>query len=258
MPVWPRRAYHHLMARQSQDRCRICGVVGAVSKEHVIPKAAGNRGKIGVRTLNSIPLRKRRGELFQNGLTRSTLCSRCNSFCGLYYVESLVDWTQQAQVYHDKMKPGSGGLLSVRLNRLAFAKQMACMTLAMSQLRSIDLPHYVELRKFVLSRLRRSNLKPFRFCVYLHYGPPVFDGFFCSLNTTDGSTSTVFCHVGLEPIGYIVTADDPSTVLWADRLGLCDVTSFGLSEPGRETDELLWMPGMEGGFPHRPPNQTTD
>lgn len=243
------------MSKRAVGRCRICGAAGALSREHVIPESAGNSGGVSVHSLNSIAKGWSRGELFQNGLTRSTLCEGCNNACGRHYVRPFAQWTLQAAVYHGRLKGDARVLLPFSVIPLAVAKQLAVMALAMWHAESIDLQHFLNLRRFVVSPARRGGIDSFRFYGYFHFGPAVFDGAFYALSTEGGPSPMIHCHVGREPLGYIVTADDAASTRWAERLRLCDLTAFAQREQHVISVEHLWLPCLRGELPFRAKGQ---
>lgn len=223
-----------------------------MTREHVPPKSALNDGIVSVHTLYSVARGWSRGQLFQNGMTRSALCNPCNWASGKHYVGEFAHWTLQAAEYRHRLCEESRVLLPFHLNALAVVKQLAVMTLAMSETESIDLPHFLELRRFVLSPKRISRTSAFRFHTYFHFGAPAFNGPFCATSMSSGPAPMVFCHFGREPLGYITTVNDGGSVEWAKRLRLCDITGFAFRDPGVRTVEHLWIPCLRGKLPFQP------
>lgn len=240
------------MSRKASGRCRICGFIGPLSREHVIPESAGNAGDTSVHSRNSIARGWSRGELFQNGLTRSTLCAGCNHACGRHYVRHFAHWMLRAAAYRTRLNGDTRVLLPFTVVPLAVAKQIAVMALAMAHAESIDLAHFLDLRRFVDSPFRQGDIDSFRFFTYFHFGAPTFDGAFYAVNTAGGPSPMIHCHVGREPLGYIVTDDDDATLRWAERLRLCDLTGFAKRERNVIGVEHLWLPCMRGELPFRP------
>jgi len=241
-----------LMRTHQKGRCHICGENGDLTKEHVIPSSAGNRGRLRVNTLASVKSGWRHGELFGNGLIRSTLCARCNSLCGSYYVPSFALWTAKAAEYRAKLNNNIGPvLLPFAVNRLMIAKQLAVMTLAMAGADSIDLPHYQRLRKFVLAPKCRMILRDFTFYTYFHFGPPAFEGVFAAVSMTGGPSPSVYCHVGIEPLGYTVIGNDAVSVEWAQKLGMLNISYFSNCDRLHISVDHLQMPLLSGAIPLR-------
>lgn len=210
------------MARNEIGLCRVCGAFGPLTREHGIPESAGNEGRLAVHSLDSMSRGLSRGEIFQNGLTRTALCERCNYVGGKHYVRPFALWTQQAVRYHRLMSAGETIFVPFAIVPLAIAKQLAVLTLSMSLPASINLPHFRELRRFAADPERQGVIESFRFYTYLHYGDAAFDGPFGAIDTAGGPSPTLYCQVGREPLGYIVTADDPASRLAACAAALDD------------------------------------
>lgn len=232
--------------------CRLCGCRCPLSQEHVIPRSAGNKGRTYVHTLESVRRGLSRGEYFQNGFTRKSLCRACNSFCGREYVPAFARWTSQAAEYHGRLPVGSLVLLPFSLRPLFVAKLIAAMTASMALERSLDLPHYQALRRFVLSPQAIGLPGDFRFYTYLCFGQPVLEGFHFLLNTDGGPSTAVYAHVGMCPLGYVVLDDNPGGREWANNLNLCDITNFAFRRPQEIRTEYLHLPCVQGELPIRP------
>lgn len=186
-------------------------------------------------------------------MTQATLCARCNCLCGRHYVRPFAEWTRQAAEYRTRMNGDSEVLLPFTIVPLAVAKQIATITLAMSHAGSIDLGHYVALRRFVTAPARSAGLGAFRFYAYFHCGEPVFEGPFAAVSTRGGPSPFLFCDVGREPLGYMVTASDAASAQWAVRLRLCDLTNFSERPANVISVEHLRLPCIRGRLPFGAP-----
>ena len=80
--------------------CAICGEHTKLTNEHVPPKCAGNRGKTDVyKNLGKdLILNRKPDEIKQNGVTFETLCEKCNSDTGGWYVPEYCKWARKALV----------------------------------------------------------------------------------------------------------------------------------------------------------------
>ncbi len=223
-----------------------------MTAEHVIPRAAGNDRRLWVHTLQSFAVGLPRGAQLQRGLTHSSLCGYCNNMAGTHYVPAFVRWTRQAVEYRSKLPAGSSVLLPFTLHALLVAKELAVMTLAMSEPLSIDLPHFLNLRRLVTQPRLNGRTPGFRFFVSFHCGPPVFEGVFGAIDTSGGPSPVVLCQVGLEPLGYVVTADDERSIAWANRLGLCDISYFFEQPYSVIRNDHLRLRFLHGEMPFRP------
>ena len=232
--------------------CHICGADNKLTKEHVPPKAAGNKGRLCVHNLYSLSKGWTNGKIFQNGLTRSTLCDRCNGKTAEHYVKAFATWTLQAYDYYRRVPDGSHVAFPFTLSNLRVAKQLAVMTLAMSKRSSLHLTHFFHLRRLVTQIHLYGYVPKFRFFAYFHVGPPVFEGPFFAIRTSGGPSPMIFCQVGLEPLGYIVTDDNNSSIEWARQLSLCKISHFFEFPLDELRTEYLVIPHLRGEMPFHP------
>jgi len=232
--------------------CHICGNDGPLTREHVPPRAVGNSIRVCVHTLYSLSKGWASGETFQAGLTRSTLCSRCNSRTGRDYVPEFARWALQACDYAGCVARDTHIALPFTFSVLRVAKELGVLTLVMSDTESLDLPHFFRLRRLVTQAHLYGHTPRFRFFTYFHVGPPVFEGPFDAIGTSGGPSPSIFCQVGLEPLGYIVTGDDNSSIAWAKQLSLCDISHFFWFPLNVLRTEHLVIPRLRGQIPFRP------
>lgn len=84
------------------DRCRLCGKTKELTKEHIPPKASGNKARL--TTLSFDDWLKDHLEtdatskhlIQQGGLFGYTLCKDCNSFTGNKYGNEYISWVTKA------------------------------------------------------------------------------------------------------------------------------------------------------------------
>lgn len=232
--------------------CRICGEVRPLTAEHVIPKSAGNDQPTRVHTLRSVVAGLVSGERFQAGLVRRTLCARCNSRAGAWYVPAFARWTLQAWEYHSRVTASVASVaLPFVVSALPLAKELAVIALAMSEPPSLPLAHFLNLRRLVIDPRAQGRTPLFRFFTYFHVGPPVFEGTFAAIDTSGGPGAMVYCHVGLEPLGYVVTDDSNESVRWARALRLCDLSYLFECPPNVVRHDFLMIPPLRGELPFR-------
>lgn len=86
-----------LPTERLEERCRICGTVGPLTKEHVPPASAFNEESANVHTAEEWLARGGDGELpggelQHGGIWGYTLCERCNNLTGGYYGEEYKLW----------------------------------------------------------------------------------------------------------------------------------------------------------------------
>lgn len=224
-----------------KDWCRICGKIDYLTEEHLIPQAAGNMGQLRAQSLETMG-HKTSGRKFQNGLVRRTLCGECNHRAGKHYVPAFAKWTRMAQYYHDRSRLNGSAILSIETYPLEVVKQIAVIALAMSEMHSALLPHFIELRRFAWDPERRGNLPRFRFFTYLNYGDAQFDGYHCPMSMDQGVGPVIYCHVALQPLGYIVTTDHQWCMKWAVSKRLCDLTKYSDRPPKTRANVQIVLP----------------
>lgn len=90
-----------LPRRRVDGRCRLCGAVGPLTKEHVPPKGSGNsqtsRSHSYGDWLDSTELGEMPGgRPEQGGIFGFTLCGSCNSYTGTHYGTAYQEWARAA------------------------------------------------------------------------------------------------------------------------------------------------------------------
>ena len=97
-PELARRDDEELMPKHPRSgRCRLCGTVGPLSREHVPPRAAFNSGRSRSHTFEEYIGRGPDGTLpggilEQGGIWGYTLCDHCNNFTGSRYADEYRLW----------------------------------------------------------------------------------------------------------------------------------------------------------------------
>lgn len=223
-----------------------------MTKEHVPPRAAGNTETVCVHNPYSLSKGWSRGEIFQHGHARRTLCGTCNGETGKHYVPEFARWTLQAYEYQPRVPDDNRLALPFTFSALRVAKQLAVMVLAMSEPAALDLPHYLQMRQLVMSPLRYGRVARLRFFTYFEAGEPSFEGCHAAISISGGPSPTIICKVGLAPLGYIVTGDDALSIAWATRLRLCDISHFFEFPLDVCRAERLAIPRLRGDWPFRP------
>ena len=80
-----------LSTDKKEGRCRICGKIGKLTKEHVIPRNAGGGEKVKLYNTTDVLEKGKnaRYNIKQNGLAARTLCADCNNLIGREYDEDF-------------------------------------------------------------------------------------------------------------------------------------------------------------------------
>ena len=94
-------------------RCRLCGQVGDLTKEHLPPKSSGNKERLHMLTfddwlhdkLDANPEMNHKTE--QVGVFGYTICRTCNTLTGINYGNEYKDWTERAKKIINGFEPGT-------------------------------------------------------------------------------------------------------------------------------------------------------
>jgi hypothetical protein len=206
--------------------CRICGQTGALSFEHVPPRAAFNRAGVELFSIEDWLAREngkptRRGRIQQRGMGGFVLCTRCNNLTGRLYVPELEKWSRAgAQILSqlpldvdedsDPAEKGvSFGLRRVR--PLRFAKQIVAMMLAINHegFRNAN----PALTEFVLDRYTWDLSSKYQLYLALYRGPKSRQaGISGSLDPESGRIH-MFAEVAHQPFSYLLSVDEPTPLL---------------------------------------------
>lgn len=151
---------------KSLSHCHICLRKGKLSREHIPPKSAYNScNRLWERLIFTENNAKSRQVQIRGGLWVKTLCATCNNNVCSPYADEYVKFVRQLvekPILFDKT--GEARLISIRLNTLFIAKEIATIILAIEQLSFAK--HHPELRQFVLSPNKRIK-PPFTIYAFL-------------------------------------------------------------------------------------------
>jgi hypothetical protein len=198
--------------RKVNGKCRICGVDGNLSFEHVPPKAAFNNApavgyKMDEYFRTNGDFASMRGEKNQRGVGAFTLCVRCNNNTGAWYGTEYVEWARVGFGILDRVPPGEPSFEVSVHDRypLRFIKQIVTMIFSVNSLGFND--GHPELVRFVLNR-DRKHLPP-QYQVYLTIvgGPYARSAGITGLQDGLGSgsaTTQVVTEVGYPPIAGLL------------------------------------------------------
>lgn len=142
----------------TKDICHVCLQKGEMSEEHIPPKKAYNESpKLFETFLFNTKNNHDRRIKSPNGFKRRVLCKNCNCSIGSQYAKQYITFVSQlvdSPKLFDSL--GSSRLVSLRINSLFVAKEIAMMILALEPL-SFGQRHS-DLRKFILDS--KMKIKP--------------------------------------------------------------------------------------------------
>jgi hypothetical protein len=157
------------MKNQHLGICRLCGIDGKLSFEHVPPESAFNDHRIlrstFEQTLAAEHPDQYQGTPQQRGAGGYTLCAKCNSDTGAWYVPAFTNWAQQAMriVIATRAKPSLA--YPFNLFPLRVLKQVICMFFSVNG--TYFHKAHPDLVRFVLNKESRDL--PERVRVYAFY-----------------------------------------------------------------------------------------
>lgn len=192
--------------------CRICGIDGPLSKEHVPPQAAFNDCRYIEAKFDQIiglgPDEIPRGRVREGGVSMYTLCAACNNNTGGWYGKWFVKWCYQGM---DILIRSNGKPSLVYLYHsfpLRIIKQIATMFFSINGGQFAN--KNPELVRFVLDKEKRYLPPKYRFFVYYNLeGHARYAGVSGLSDLTRGKTSTL-SEISFPPFGYVLTLDsDP-------------------------------------------------
>jgi hypothetical protein len=208
--------------------------------EHIPPKRTFNNHGVALHTLESLSKNFRGRQRFPRGLGRHSLCEGCNGRTAELYGEAYARWTIQALELSAKLSNEPSVCVPFHIHPLRVIKQLATMCLAMSDPKSVTLPHFRAFRRFVLTRHERSLPPPFRIYAYLNKdGMARFSSVAGILNVKTGRFAMVFAEVSLPPVGYCAVSEEEGEYSMARECDLCDISSFGNYD--YDAFETVWL-----------------
>lgn len=149
--------------RKKTGTCRLCGLMGELSFEHVPPQAAFNKATVIEYTLeNWTTKRKVKGRQRQGGVGEYTLCEQCNNDTGSWYADEYIKWSKSAfdilsfmEQYPDHFPNNTEIIVTLKnVYPLRFLKQViTCLfSVVNSSPKAIFAHNNPELARFVLDK----------------------------------------------------------------------------------------------------------
>ena len=194
--------------------CRICGVEGNLSFEHVPPRQAFNNKPVLMAKFEDVlekgtkPVTE--GRLQQKGVGGHTLCERCNNNTGSWYGTSFVDWTYQALLLQQRSGGNSSFLHPYHIFPLRVIKQVITMFFSVN---SHELSkRHPDLVQFILDKERRYINPSIKFYAYLMEGTAIrMVGLSVKSHFNNyGKRDLVhLSEIAYPPCGYVMTIDSP-------------------------------------------------
>lgn len=214
--------------------CKICGINGEVTYEHVPPKSAFNNNKE-FYTARVHPLfEKRNAATFeelttldkgkvkkeQGGIGFYSLCRVCNNNTGSWYGRAYVDWVKQSAKYFDHLSEHKyTSSFNVKLFPLRVIKQIVSMFLSINY--SGFIKDYPALKSFILQK--KSNFFDSRIRIFTYYNLTGSLRYEPNLTLYNIKTSDALymSEITFPPLGYVMVMNEGKV---DDRL--LEITGF--------------------------------
>lgn len=187
--------------------CRICGLYGPLSFEHIPPKAAFNNSRVKVASFNEVigkgPNEILQGKISQRGRGDYTLCERCNNRTGKWYAPDFIEWCFQAALLI-KQTNGNPTLFHLHyLFPLRIIKQIVVMFFSVNH--SGFRRTYPELEKFVLNKERRFFDPNIHIYAYYNIEGGSRTSGIVARGTFGYSSPILFSETNFPPLGFVMT-----------------------------------------------------
>lgn len=197
------------MKKRPIGTCRICGVDGKLTKEHIPPQAAFNDRRTvvlsGTQLINLGPDEYPKGPVQQGGVHDYTLCSKCNNDTGSWYGNHFVGWCHQGMEFLQKTqgKPTLHYLYYVF--PLHIIKQIIVMFFSVNALGFGKCNP--ELVRFVLNKNQKYLSPKYRVFVYYNISNKYRYSGVTGLLKLDKGENICFSEINYPPFGYVLTYD---------------------------------------------------
>jgi hypothetical protein len=213
------------MGTKHSGVCLLCGTIGKLSYKHVPPESAFNDRRVLRTTFEQMLANEHpddfKGIVQQRGAGGYTLCERCNSSTGAWYVPAFTRWAEQAMsiVIGTRAQPSLE--YPFNLYPLRVLKQVICMFFSVNG----EYFHkaHPDLVRFVLNKESRDLHERFR--VYAFY---TLSNRFRSAPVTammNGSNIHAFSEITFSPFGFVLTINSTPPAS-----GFCEISGFAQFE----------------------------
>jgi hypothetical protein len=223
------------MGKSLQGKCRLCGEIRALTREH-IPAEGAYKGRpyaVEVLTGDAV-LEGGRGKPFQRGFHARVFCEECNRLTGSWYGGEFAKWSQWGFSLLEATRVRSTAPINPYEGYpLRIAKQVMSTMIASSQEGFTD--HNPRFRAFVLDRGKTADAGEIRLSTYLC---PTSTGRSTGVAVAmkPGAAHHVLVEFALPPFGYVLTLEGepldtrPADISWFTTCGYDDRQKVMLAE----------------------------
>ena len=223
------------MAKSQSGKCRLCGEVRPLTREHIPPEGVYKGRPYAVEVLSGdAVLEGGHGKPFQRGFHARVFCATCNSLTGSWYGGEFTKWSQWGFLLLEASQARSSKPIDAYEGYpLRIAKQVISTMIASSQEGFTD--RHPEFRNFVLTRELTAGPAAFRLSTYLC---PTRTGRSTGVAVAMkvGAVDHVLVEFALPPFGYVLTLEGepfdtrPTDISWFTTCGYNDLQKILLPE----------------------------
>lgn len=194
--------------------CHLCGAHGALSFEHVPPRAAFNDRPIVEAGIDQLlrddddpkRLDNIRGRPSQRGAGAFTLCAKCNNDTGAWYGPAYVDWAFQGLWLAEHAQVAPSLVFTFHVFPLRVMKEIICMFFSANGAGFRE--RHPELVRFVLNKETIHIDPSVRIWTYFNSSARSRQtGIIGAMSLGAGTRPAVFSEISFPPWGYVMTLD---------------------------------------------------
>lgn len=207
--------------------CHLCGKYTKLTKEHVPPKSAFNKGKVlnvtGNELINAMQNKNFKGKFTQNGTSVYSLCQSCNNNAGAWYVNDYTDFCKSIVYYLIKQKAVDNKLI-IKNDSIQFGyimKQIMCMNVSFLKYETVKL---FGIDKYLLEKDKfEIDTTKFKLYCYINSDYKVFNATGMIIKK-ELNNSYCFASLKTFPLGFILNFN-PESVMdkWKQMLDITDL-----------------------------------
>lgn len=225
--------------------CHLCGNVRPLTREHVPPREAFNRGSY-LQVLPDVAIQTGpeeipEGRTQQGGIWYYRMCNLCNTFCGRRYAPEYIRWANGMLRLLNQWPEGAVGvaITAERFFPLRLIKEVASMFLTVNPIDFRNSPVGTQLAQFVQEREAVGIPPGLQFFGYLNReGQFRRFPFGTNINLFTGYVGRI-SEIAHPPCGWVMTHDsDPPD----ERLA--EITTFGDIPYDTNATVEVWMPRL--------------
>lgn len=200
-----------------QGNCSLCGSFCTLTFEHVPPRAVFNKTTRYQSVLFEEILQstnflegKFKGRIEQGGVGYYSLCTTCNSFLGLNYVNAYISYSNSFIGLAKKKDYSYFEFVMHHFEAAKVLKQIVSMFISLNTWQFSE--NYPELRNYVLRPENKNLPSRFRIFTYLNTEGQLRNNRFSVVGNFQSNQSILATELAFPPLGHVMTIDFEGTL----------------------------------------------